>query len=91
MIGVPATRSIRTPADLVSLLREIKAAVSAGILEQIRPDSSPFAIDTAIADFAEQGPWPDYIEVRFLVRGAGTRYKLAAETYHGAGGTWAPE
>jgi hypothetical protein len=91
MTGVPADRSIRTPADLASLIREIRAAVAAGILEQVRPDSSPFATDAEIADLAEQGPWPDYIEMRFRVRGTATRYKLSAETYHGAGGTWAPE
>jgi hypothetical protein len=89
--GVPATRRITTPADLAALVREIKAAVSAGILKQVRPDPSPFATDTEIADLAEQGPWPDYLEIRFQVQGTAVQYKLAAETYHGAGGTWAPD
>lgn len=91
MTGVPATRCIATPVDLACLIREIKTAVAAGFLEQVRPDSSPFATDMAIADLPEEGPWPDYIEMRFQVRGTARRYKLAVETYHGAGGTWAPD
>jgi hypothetical protein len=91
MSGIPATRKIETPGELAALLREIKAAIAAGILEQIRPDPSPFATDAAISDVADNGPWPDYMEMRFRVPGTAVRYKLAAETYHGAGGTWGPD
>ncbi len=91
MTGVPATRSIATPSDLALLIREIKTAVATGVLKQVRPDPSPFSTDAEIADLADQGPWPDYIEMRFEVPGTAVRYKLAAETFHGAGGTWAPD
>lgn len=91
MAGVPFTRTLTTRTDFASLIREIKAAVAAGVLEQLRPDASPFATEMLVIDLAEQGPWPDYIEMRFQVRGTAVRYKLAVETYHGAGGTWAPE
>lgn len=30
----------------------------------------------------------DYIEMRFRVSGAKSTYRLTAETYHGAGGSW---
>jgi len=88
MSGIPSTRRITTPAELGTLLRELKEAVAAGVLEQIRFDPSQFATDAPISDFADNGPWPDYIQLHFRVRATGTRYKLAAETYHGAGGTW---
>ncbi len=90
MTAIPAARRVATPAELSLLIREVKAAIAAGLLEQVRPDSSPFATDAEIADFTEEGPWPDFIEVRFRVRGTAVRYKLSVETYHGAGGTWAP-
>jgi hypothetical protein len=91
MSGLPATRRINTPADLSTLLRELKEAVGAGILEQVRPDPSPFATDAAISDIADRGPWRDYIELRFRSRGESQQYKLVAETYHGTGGTWGPD
>lgn len=91
MSGVPFTRKVETPAELAALIREIKAAISTGSLEQIRPDPSPLATDAAISDLPDKGPWPDYVELRFRVPGTGARYKLAAETYHGTGGTWGPD
>ena len=91
MSEVPDTRTIHTPADLVVLLRELKQAVVAGDLEQIRPDPSPFATDSSVEDIDDNGPWPDYIELRFRAPRDGTLYKLSVETYHGAGGTWGPE
>jgi len=91
MSGIPVTRRVETPAELVTLLREIKAAIATGLLEQIRPDPSPFATDAAISDVPDNGPWPDYVELRFRARGTGERHKLTAEIYHGVGGTWGPE
>lgn len=91
MKGVPSLRTIQSPDDLALLIREIKDAVAAGILQQVRPELSPFATDVEILDLAEWGPWPDYIEMRFRVTGTMVCYKLEAETYHGTGGTWAPE
>src|SRR5690606_31847902 len=91
MTAVPGTRAIRTPADLVGLLRELKQAVVDGDLEQVRPDPSPFATDSSVEDINDNGPWPDYIELRFRAPSDGSLYKLAVETYHGAGGTWGPE
>ena len=91
MSGSPDPREIRTPSDLAVLIREIKGAVAAGILRQMRPDPSPFATDVEVSELAEDGPWPDYLEMRFAVQGARTQFKLAVETYHGAGGTWGPE
>lgn len=89
--AILAPRTVRRPADLAVLLREIKAAVAAGSLRQVRPDPSLFATDMNIGEIAEDGPWPDYLEMRFDIPGSPVRYKLAVETYHGASGTWGPE
>jgi hypothetical protein len=91
MTGVPESRRICSPGELTSLIREIKAAVADGVLEQARTDLSAFAMDVEIATLPERGPWPDFIEMRFQVRGTGNRYTLSVETYHGAGGTWQQE
>ena len=88
MSNVPDTMIIRTVADLVAILKELKQAVAVGSLEQIRPDLSPFATDLSVYDIDDKGPWPDYIEIRFRNPSDGTIYKLSVETYHGAGGTW---
>ena len=91
MNAILAPRAVQRPTELETLLRGIKEAVAAGSLRQVRPDPSPFATDLDIGDLAEHGPWPDYLEMRFDVAGSRVRYKLAVETYHGAGGTWGPE
>ncbi len=50
---------------------------------------APFAIRDVHA-IPDEGPWPDYVEVYFE-DSRGKRYKLAVETYHGFGGSWAPD
>jgi len=44
-----------------------------------------------INQIADEGPWPDYIELRFKQVPDGKRFKLSVETYHGAGGSWTRE
>lgn len=88
---VPMARTIHTPVELTALLHELRHAVARGDLEQLRPDPSPFATQSAVTDIPEHGPWDDYIELRFRATGTGEQYKLAVETFHGAGGSWGPE
>lgn len=88
---VPATRSINTQLQLALLIRELKQAVAAGVLEQIRPDPSLFLTDLGIDEIEESGPWPDYLELKFRVIGEERKYKLSVETYHGVGGSWTVE
>lgn len=90
MISAPAARTIQSPSDLTSVLREIRAAVARGELEQV-PSASSFATCIDVAELPDTGPWPDYIELRFRLRGQGATYLLAVETYHGGGGSWGPE
>ncbi len=42
-----------------------------------------------ISEVNENGPWvADYLEWYFLSTANDNRYKLAVETFHGAGGYW---
>ena len=84
-------RNIRTPGELRALLKEIKQAVAQGLLEQIRPDPSPFATDEVITGIPDEGPWPDYLELQFWVPSLKKRYRFSVETYHGSGESWGPE
>jgi hypothetical protein len=80
--------TIRTPADLGGVLSMIRAATSAGELTQAVGQEFAF-LDVEVAGLPADGPWPDLIHAEFRDR-AGRRYRLSAETYHGAGGDWAP-
>lgn len=91
MTGIPAPRRIRARGELASLIREIKGAIAAGLLEQVPGGLSGFAADASVDDISEQGPWPDYVELRLRAREGGRMWRLTVETYHGAGGDWAPE
>ena len=88
MSRIPETRAIESPVQLTALLREIKTAVADGVLQQTTPDAPQLLADTSFAEIVEEGPWPDYIEMFFVVSQTGQRYRLVAETFHGAGGSW---
>lgn len=88
MISVPSPQAITSALALASLLRAVKAAVAAGTLVQVVPDPSPFALRGPISTVADAGPWPDYLEARFLDPSTGRRLKLTVESYHGVGGRW---
>ena len=79
---------IRTPQEFTRVLREIKHALASGKLRQVRPAQAAFAMDD-ITSVNEDGPWPDYVEAYFEDVSTRAVYKLAVETYHGAGGSWA--
>jgi len=78
---------IKSPHQLTTVLREIKGALADGSLQQFVPADAAFALDDLNA-VSDTGPWPDYIEAYFTNPKTGERYKLTAETYHGAGGSW---
>lgn len=77
---------ISSPADLVSVLREVKAHLIAGELRQVDAPNEPI-ISTRLVEISEEGPWPDYLEA-LLEDARGNRYRLSVETYHGTGGSW---
>jgi hypothetical protein len=78
--------AISSPAQLRAVLREIRQCVTNGTLRPVRLPEASLA-DDDLSAILDDGPWPDYLEVYFEDRN-GTRYRLAVETYHGAGGSW---
>jgi len=80
-------REIRSPGELSTLLRGLKQSLDKGEIEQLSVGSQGAP---ALHEVPDDGPWPDYLKLRFRTRN-GRTYILAVETYHGAGGTWAPE
>jgi len=79
-----------TPSDLRDVLRRTKTGLAEGLLEpddwwppgQLRFEQPSFgALEAA-------GPWPDHIEYYFRCTGCRSLFRLSAETYHGAGGSW---
>jgi len=80
---------IQAPQDLVQILQEVRRALAEGTLKQIKPADAPEAMED-ISTIDDAGPWPDYIEAYFENQKTGARFKLSAETFHGAGGKWQP-
>jgi hypothetical protein len=81
---------IRSPGELRTLILKLKKSVASGEMQQCWPADAPFVTEIKVSDVNENGPWPaDYIEWYFLSASDMKRYKLSAETYHGAGGRWA--
>ena len=79
---------IRSPDELTKAIRIVRANLDDGTLEEV---GRPGRQDTqSFRDLPEEGPWPDYVEGNFRCASCGTRFQLAVETYHGAGGRWCP-
>jgi len=79
---------ISSPALLADVLRRVADAVQSGDLRQLAPSDEPFATKTDVREIPPNGPWPDFIDIRFVESGSGRHYRLFAETYRGAGGVW---
>ena len=79
---------IATPGELTKVIRAVRGSLAKGELTDItQPAHSPSG---KFGELSEVGPWPDYIEHYFSCNGCGHRFRLVAETYHGAGGEWEP-
>lgn len=81
-------REIESPGDLADVIRTVASAVRDDDLRQITPGTAPFGRVIDIRQIAPEGPWPDYLELLFEDARTGKRFRLVAETYHGAGGLW---
>ncbi len=55
------------------------------------PEPQQIDAPPTLAAVPDDGLWREFIEVRFLELGTGRRFKLSAETDHGAGGAWTSE
>lgn len=79
---------IATPDELTKAIRLVRESLEMGSLTDITQVAhSPSG---KFANLPEVAPWPDYIEHYFRCGACGYRFRLAAETYHGAGGEWEP-
>lgn len=63
---------IKSPHQLTNVLREIKAALADGSLQQFTPAGAVFALNDLNA-VSDTGPWPDYIEAYFTNPKTGER------------------
>lgn len=73
---------IHTAHELRGMAAQVLRMIATGLLEFVRGDHpSGFA--------AHETPWPgDYVETVVECSSCGQRFRLCAETYHGAGGSW---
>ena len=79
---------ISTPGQLSNALRVVKANLADGTLRELPATSATGTLPFAQIDV--DGPWADVISYRFECCSCRQTFDLAAETYHGGGGTWAP-
>ena len=80
---------IRTPGEFRKALRIIRNCLTNDAIRDItQPAHSPSG---QFEDLSESGPWPDYVEHYFECTNCDWRFRLAVETYHGAGGAWEGE
>ncbi len=81
------TTTIQVPADLKALIRRTRQMVARGVLKPVRSDWFGQRWDK----LPDKPPWPDHIEYHFACSNCGARFRLAAETHHGSGGSWGLE
>ena len=81
--------SVGSPQDLVGVLRRLRELVSSGALFPVTSSVTDFH-SVQLADVSDDGPWPDFLDLRFRSP-AGRCYRLSVETFHGLGGSWTPD
>lgn len=80
---------VTSPQDLVCVLRRLRELVAAGALVPMKPSDTDFP-SVHLADISDDGPWPDFLDMRFKNL-AGRCYRLSVETFRGTGGAWSPD
>ena len=81
--------SIGSPQELVGVLRRLRELIALGALVQVNKSSTDFP-SVLLADVSDDGPWPDFLDMRFRSP-AGRWYRFSVETFHGTGGSWSPD
>jgi hypothetical protein len=75
---------IHTPGEYFGILRQVREMMAERTLALVHG-----TVDLGVLALGK--PWPaDHIEHIFECSACGQRFRLAVETYHGAGGSWAP-
>jgi hypothetical protein len=83
---------IRSPSDLSKAIRVAKDNIEDGTIVESRdrPDGRDRTQVESVLSVPDDGPWGDYLEFYFECSQCRQIFRLAAETYHGAGGQWKP-
>jgi hypothetical protein len=81
---------VQSPEDLRRLIGMAQAHIESGILKEVPHPDVPYWDEKEFPDVAAGGPWNDIVGFRFVCVACGEIFELAAETYHGMGGTWRP-
>jgi hypothetical protein len=79
---------IRGPEDLKKAIRIAKANVTDQTLSVIESATGQWS--GPFSQLHESGGWDDLVHYVLACNACGQRFELSAETYHGAGGKWAP-
>jgi hypothetical protein len=77
---------IRSPGDLAKAIRVAKDNIEDGTIVESRDRPEV----ESVLSVPDDGPWGDYLEFYFECSQCRQVFRLAAETYHGAGGQWKP-
>jgi hypothetical protein len=77
---------IQTPGDLSKALRVIRANLADSSITDVTQSNNSQSGE--FLNLEERGPWPDHLSYQFKCTRCGHQFRLAVETYHGAGGTW---
>lgn len=78
------TFDIRTPDQLQRAIRVVRDNLADGTLEVAPTGHEP----PQTFDIPHDPPWPDAVDISFRCKRCHCRFRLVAETYHGAGGSW---
>jgi hypothetical protein len=83
---------IRSLGDLREAFRVAKDNIEDGTIVESRhrPEGRDRAEAESLLALSDDGPWGDYLEFYFECSQCRQAFRLAAETYHGAGGQWKP-
>ena len=80
---------VTSPQDLVRVLQLLRELVASGKLVPMSSSDNDFPT-AHLADISDEGPWPDFLDMRFKGL-AGQCYRLTVETFRGTGGAWSPD
>ena len=85
------TYLIRTPGELKKAIIVAADNLKDGTIEELSSGVPILEPAVSFASVAAGTVMPDLLAYRFRCKSCGEVFSLAAETYHGSGGSWQPE
>ena len=83
-------REIHSPGELKRVLALAQERLAIHALHEVSMTNEVAPSSGTLAALSVDGPWPDFVHSALMCASCGQRFMLRAETYHGAGGEWAP-